>query len=78
MSKSELSPASLEGGRRRRRRSAGRKSRGRKGKRGGGFLANLGSALVPFGLVAVQKRTQRRMGSKKHRYTRRRRGSRRR
>lgn len=78
MSQSPLSPASLDGGKRR-RRSAGRKSRGRKGKRGGGFLASLGNALVPFGLLAVQKRTQRRMkGSRKGRSTRRRRGSRRR
>ena len=65
MFKLEPSPVSLSGGRRHRRsRRSGRGSRTRK-QRGGflhgvGLAATIKEALVPFGLFALQKRTQRR------------------
>ena len=69
MFKLEPSPVSLSGGRRhgrrhRRSRRGGRGSRTRK-QRGGflhgvGLAATIKEALVPFGLFALQKRTQRR------------------
>ena len=66
MFKLEPSPVSLSGGRRHRRRHrrSGRGSRTRK-QRGGflhgvGLAATIKEALVPFGLFALQKRTQRR------------------
>ena len=65
MFKLEPSPVSLSGGRRyRRHRRSRRGSRTRK-QRGGfldgvGLAATIKEALVPFGLFALQKRTQRR------------------
>lgn len=63
----------IVGGSRRRRVRKSPKS-----KRGGGFLSALGNAIVPFGLLAAQKRSQKRSHSGRVRKTRRRRGSRRR
>ena len=72
MFKLEPSPVSLSGGRRHRRHRRHRRSRGgsrtrkHSRKQRGGFLDGVGlaatikEALVPFGLFALQKRTQRR------------------
>ena len=69
MFKLEPSPVSLSGGRRHRRHRrsrGGSRTRKHSRKQRGGFLDGVGlaatikEALVPFGLFALQKRTQRR------------------
>lgn len=53
-------PQYMSGGKRKRRVSRRRrKSRGKRAKRAGSLVGN---AVVPFGLLAAQKRTQRRHG----------------
>ena len=65
MFKLEPSPVSLSGGRRHRRHRRSRRGSRTRKQRGGfldgvGLAATIKEALVPFGLFALQKRTQRR------------------
>jgi len=70
-------PQYMSGGKRKRKASRRRKTKGKRGKKAGSLVGN---AIVPFGLFASQKRTQRRHGhahgkshKKKRRSSRRRR-----
>ena len=69
-------PQYMSGGKRKRKLSRKRrKSRGKRAKRAGSLVGN---ALVPFGLFAAQKRTQRRHGHHHGKSHKKRRSSRRR
>jgi len=59
--------SSLTGGSKKKTKTKGRTKKGCNKKGGMGFGGVIREALVPFGLYALQKRTQRRRsGSKKH------------